>query len=127
MKIKNRKVFGDSEEKHRGGGFFPPEIGLTLLYRVNCGKKIYTVRKKLADFSLLINSHPKKMYLYSVGRLRENLTGTTTIFDLCLPLKGQMPKQTLRYLPVPHPTHISFLVMKFSTSLKPRSLFSIIF
>ena len=41
----------------KGGGFPPAEIGL------NCCKKLYTVRKRLVDFSLLINFTAKNLSL----------------------------------------------------------------
>ena len=36
------------------------------------------------------------------------------IYLTCACHLGQMPEQSLRYFPVPHPTHVSFLVMCFS-------------
>ena len=89
------------------GGFPPAEIGL------NCYNKLHTVRKMLVDFSLLINFIARKFIFIVLGDW-ENLTGNINIFDLCLCHSGQMPKQSLRYFPVPHPTHISFLAMCFS-------------
>ena len=91
----------------KGDGFPPAEIGL------NCCKKPYTVRKKLVDFSLLINFTARKFIFIVLGDW-ENMTGNINIFNLCLLLQGQMPDQSLRYFPVPHPTRISFLVMCFS-------------
>ena len=91
----------------KGGGLPPAEIGL------NCCKNLYTVGKRLVDFSQLINFTERK-FIFIVLEDWENLTGNINIFDLCLPLQGQMPKQSLRYFPVPHPTRISFLVMCFS-------------
>ena len=89
-----------------GCGFPPAEIGL------NCCKKLYTVRKKLVDFSLLINFTAKKLSLLCKGIGRILLV--TLIYLTCACHSGQMPEQSLRYFPVPHPTHISFIVMCFS-------------
>ena len=61
VKTKSQKVCGDSEEKPRRGGFPPAEIGL------NCCKKPYTVRKRLVDFSLLINFTAKKCICIVLG------------------------------------------------------------
>ena len=105
-KLKVRKC-RDSKEKPQGGWIPPAEIGL------DCCKELYTVRKRLVDFSLLINFTVRKLIFIVPGDWG-NLTGDINIFDLCLPLKGQMPKQSLRYFPVPHPTHLSFFVMYFS-------------
>ena len=79
-KVKTRKVrkCGESKKKPQGGGgggFLPAEIGL------NCCKKLYTVRKRLVDFSLLINFTSKKIIFIVLGDW-ENLTGKINIFDL---------------------------------------------
>ena len=55
-----------------------------------------------------------KKFIFIVLGDWENLTGNINIFDMCLCHSGQMPEQSLRYFPVPHPTHINFLVMCFS-------------
>ena len=82
-KVKTGKVrkCGESKKKPQGGGggFLTAEMGL------NCCKKLYTVRKRLVDFSLLINFTSKKIIFIVLGDW-ENLTGKINIFDLCLPL-----------------------------------------
>ena len=70
---------GDSKEKPQGGWIPPAEIGL------NCCKKLYPVRLRLVDFSLLINFTARKFIFIVLGDW-ENLTGNINIFDLCLPL-----------------------------------------
>ena len=65
-KVKTKKVrkCGESKENLKGGGgggFLPAEMGL------NCCKKLYTVRKKLVDFSLLINFTSKKIIFIVLG------------------------------------------------------------
>ena len=61
MKTKSQKVCGDSEEEISKGWIPPAEIGL------NCCKKLYTVRKKLVDFSLLINFTVRKCICKVLG------------------------------------------------------------
>ena len=84
-KVKTKvRMCGDSKEKPQGGGggggrFPPAEIGL------NCCKKLYTVTKRLVDFSLLINFTARKFIFIVLGDW-ENLTGNINIFDLCLTL-----------------------------------------
>ena len=54
VKTKSQKVCSDIEGKTSRGWIPPAEIGL------NCCKKLYTVTKKLVDFSLLINFTARK-------------------------------------------------------------------
>ena len=74
---------------------------------------LYKCSNAMKHLSAWVSVYANK-FIFIVQGDWENLTGNINIFDLCLCHSGQMPEQSLRYFPVPHPTHISFLVMCFS-------------
>ena len=61
VKTKSQKFVVTARKKPQGAGFPPAEIGL------NCCKKLYTVTKKLVDFSLLINFTARKCICIVLG------------------------------------------------------------